>query len=52
MVGLRLHPNYHGYKLDDPDFLRLLDLAAARKLIVQIPLDRWRTNAPSIRSCW
>src|SRR5438552_8673154 len=39
MRGIRLHPNCHGYKLDQPIFGKLLDLAGKRGLIVQIAMS-------------
>lgn len=38
MPGIRLYPMYHGYALDEPEFARLVDEAARRKMLVQIVL--------------
>lgn len=38
MRGIRLHPNYHGYRLDEPEVGRLLALAAQHHLVVELAL--------------
>ena len=39
MRGVRVHPNYHGYALDHPNFLAFLKEAETRRLIVMLPIQ-------------
>jgi predicted TIM-barrel fold metal-dependent hydrolase len=38
MPGIRLHPNYHGYKLDHPNVAQLFEQASRAGLMIQIAL--------------
>jgi uncharacterized protein len=51
MKAIRLHPNYHGYKLDAGEFLELMASAARHKVLVQIvaQLEDQRTQHPLVQ---
>ena len=51
MKGIRLHPTFHGYALNDPAFLPLLRGAAERGLLVQVVvrMEDARTHHPLLR---
>jgi predicted TIM-barrel fold metal-dependent hydrolase len=51
MPGIRLHPNYHGYSLDDARFAELLKRATAAGQFIQIAasLEDGRTHSDLVR---
>jgi predicted TIM-barrel fold metal-dependent hydrolase len=51
MPGIRLHPNYHGYRLEDTVFAEVLQEAGRQGLIVQVALrmDDVRVQHPLMR---
>lgn len=50
MRGIRLLPNYHGFTLDSPEFLQVLEQATQHRLLVQITtqFEDERTQHPLV----
>jgi predicted TIM-barrel fold metal-dependent hydrolase len=50
MMGLRLHPNYHGYRLDEPPARELFKAAADGRMLLQIAvaMEDERTQHPAV----
>jgi predicted TIM-barrel fold metal-dependent hydrolase len=50
MPGIRLYPAYHGYGLDHPELIRLVDSASKRRMLVQvvIRMEDERVHHPSV----
>jgi predicted TIM-barrel fold metal-dependent hydrolase len=51
MPGIRLHPNYHGYTLDHPEFARLIAATMERELFLAIAplMEDERMMHPAMR---
>lgn len=51
MPGVRVHPNYHGYTLDDPRFAELIERATQAGRFVQVAaaLEDTRTQHPHLQ---
>jgi uncharacterized protein len=51
MKAIRLHPSHHGYTLDDPAFIELMEAVTAQKLLIQVvaQMEDERTQHPLVQ---